>query len=130
MKDVWYFGCEREGVKGHYLFDKFRSGRSAENDSRMGFPCHLLDGTFAPVEKVPGTWRLVVVHAAHGNLLTILAGWDNTVDARPGSNAAFIAHGVHTVAEMRDLALEHFPEQWKRVAESSEQRFTIVPESA
>lgn len=114
MKDFWYFGCEREGHSGHYLFTQFARTRGVLEDSRMGFPVHLLDGTFAPVVRTPGHWRLIVIRAGYEHLI-ILAGWDNTVDKRPGSNAAFISHGVLTVDEMLARAREIFPAQHKRL---------------
>lgn len=114
MDDFWFFGCEREGAKGHYLFDKF-GHRLGDDDPRMGFPMFLLDQTFAPVEERAGSFRLVWICRSHGQRLTILAGWDNTVDQRPGSNAAFISHGQKNLAEMLDRAERFFPKQYARL---------------
>ena len=65
VNDFWYFGCERVGESGHYLFTQFARTRGVLEDSRMGFPVHLLDGTFAPVVQKPGHWRLITIRAAN-----------------------------------------------------------------
>lgn len=123
MEDFWFFGCESEDRKGHYLFTPWK--QLYKDDERMGFPLWLLDGTFQPIEEVAGNWRLITIHAREHKMLTILAGWDNTADKRPGSNAAFISHKVRTLDEMIALAKKFFPAQWKRVAEG-EQKFNLV----
>lgn len=116
MQDVWYFGCHRDS--GHYLFSMCSDACTTKNDRRMGFPTYLLDGVFAPPIKKDGLWRHIVINGASGPL-TIIAGWDNSIDDRPGSNAAFIAHGNLSLEEIKRRAAHRFPEQYKRIFESN-----------
>lgn len=126
MNDFWYFGRVSESDGGHFLYSKFTPHiRLHGDDPRMGFPMWLLDCTFAPIRQHPGNFRLITIKARNDHL-TILAGWDNTIDTRPGSNAAFISHGVLSADEMLARAKAIFPEQHKRLFENPAQAFWMV----
>lgn len=51
---------------------------------------------------------------------TVLAMWDNSIDKRPGSNAAFIAEGRLTEEAMWALAQQHFPQIVQRLVAAKE----------
>jgi hypothetical protein len=105
MRRFYYFGC-RGTQSGHYLHPSVH-GEHLDG----GFPYYLLDGTFAPIDNHDRGWKLTHLRFAH-DVLSILACHDNTIDERPGSNAAFVVIDAkpwdeeHILAEMR----ERFPD--------------------
>ena len=107
MKElVLYFGCWDQ--PGHYLHHP--GGYKLYDAARSALKCpfdNALDGTFAPpfVNEREDVTALSVVHN-----WTILGMWDRSVDNRPNSNAAFLAPGVRTEAEMWALAREQYPQ--------------------
>jgi len=121
MNDFLFFGCWEEGICGHYLANKFGERQLLE-DNRLP-----LDGTFQPIKEVVGTWRRIAIHGRNHRILTILAGWDQTVDKRPGSNAAFVSDGIQTVDEMLARAEKIFPKQHARLFKGN-QKFELVSE--
>lgn len=86
MRRFYYYGC-RGSQSGHYIH-----GTGSAHADRLdgGFPVHILDGTFAPLDTNTTAWKLTQLRFA-GHVVSILACHDNTIDKRPGSNAAFIA---------------------------------------
>ena len=110
---VYYFGCWDQ--PGHYLHEP--GGRVVYPEAVGPFVgggaygSHLpLDGTFTP-----GPYSLHIeddtaVALTHIRGWTVLAMWDRSVDTRGGCNAAFIAEGSLTGAEMWALARQHFPQ--------------------
>jgi hypothetical protein len=88
MRRVYYFGC-RNGQLGHYLYAQ--AGTLPHNSDHLdgGFPIYLLDGAFAPIDPNDHNWKLTHIRFNH-HVLSILACHDNTIDKRPGSNAAFV----------------------------------------
>jgi hypothetical protein len=114
VRRFYYFGC-RGSESGHYL----HGGSSAHLDHLDdGFPVWMLDGTFAPLDANDRTWCLTQLRHQH-HVVSILACHDNTIDKRPGSNAAFVVidetpwDAEHILAQMR----ERFPDCWERLKE-------------
>lgn len=106
---IYYFGCWDR--IGHYLCDP--SGRHVR--SAGPFTDCNLDGTFPNHVHIPGgryNERVeddTIASLAHWKGWTVLAMWDRSVDTRAACNAAFIAEGEHTHAEMWALARQHYP---------------------
>jgi hypothetical protein len=103
VRRFYYFGC-RGTEGGHYIF----GGPSRHiNNLDGGFPVYLLDGTFTPLDANDRSWRLTQLRFNH-SILSILACHDNTIDTRPGSNAAFIVideqpwDEEHILAKMKE----------------------------
>jgi hypothetical protein len=103
MRRFYYFGC-RGNKTGHYIF-----GGSSQHLDHLdgGFPVYILDGTFAPLDPNDRSWKLTHLRFNH-HIVSILACHDNTIDPRPGSNAAFVVidtqpwDAEHILAEMGD----------------------------
>lgn len=103
MRRFYYFGC-RGNETGHYIF-----GVSSNHQDHLdgGFPVFILDGTFAPLDENDRSWKLTHLRFNH-HVVSILACHDNTIDKRPGSNAAFVVVDTqpwdeqHILAEMSD----------------------------
>ena len=112
MRRVYYFGC-RGTQSGHYIHGG-GSGHMEHLDG--GFPVFILDGTFAPLDANDRNWKLTQLRFNH-HVVSILATHDNTIDKRPGSNAAFVVidegpwDEEHILAE----AKERFPDCWERL---------------
>jgi hypothetical protein len=110
----YYYGC-RGTEKGHYIHGE--NGRHYADTLDVGFPGWLLDGTFAPLDQNDCHWKLTQLNARYSHVLSILACHDNTIDSRPGSNAAFVVLDTvawdeeHILAEMRG----RFPDCWERL---------------
>lgn len=113
MRRFYYFGC-RGTEAGHFLHGDVHLATKDALDG--GFPTHLLDGTFAPINPHDRSWRLTQLRFNH-HIVSILACHDNTIDTRPGSNACFVVVDTlpwsagHILAEMRD----RFPDCWERL---------------
>lgn len=101
MGGMFYFGCWND--IGHYLHD--RHGVSVRSAGPFD-PSKNIDGIFVPMSTKEDE-RLL--NLAHTNGWTVLAMWDRSVDARPGSNAAFLVEGMLTEMGMRALAIRDFP---------------------
>jgi hypothetical protein len=120
MRRFFYFGCHGN-QSGHYLHDG--NHRVSGNKDDTGIPYWLFDGTFAPLESTDRGWKLTQLRMHGHHVLSILACHDNTIDARPGSNAAFIVIDVqpwdeeHILAEMR----VRYPDCWERLTVSRPQ---------
>lgn len=118
---VYYFGCWDR--PGHYLHEP--GGRTVPYETVGPFTGAVprgdqlpLDGTFAPGPR--SRWRgdiedETAVALTHIRGWTVLAMWDRSVDTRGACNAAFIAEGSNTMAEMWALARQHYPEIVKRL---------------
>lgn len=114
MKRFYYFGC-RGTQLGHFIHGEW-SSPGHHDHLENGFPVHLLDGTFAPIDSTDRRWRLT--HLRYGDhVVSILACHDNTIDKRGGSNAAFIV--VDSVAwnppHILDDARRRFPDCYERL---------------
>lgn len=112
MKRFYYFGC-RGTESGHYLHGDTSAHVKALDG---GFPVFLLDGTFAPLDRNDDSWRLTQLRFNH-HIVSILARHDNTIDTRPGSNAAFVVVDEQPWDQERILAemRERFPDCWDRL---------------
>lgn len=106
MVDVYFFGCW--GSVGHSLYA--RTGRSIEEAGP--FSLNNIDGKYAP-QINPQDESISSLVWVDG--WTIMGMWDRSVDKRGNSNAAFIAKGKLTQAEMWELANKHFPSITKRL---------------
>lgn len=51
-----------------------------------------------------------MVALTHWKGWSVMAMWDRSMDTRPNSNAAFVAEGLLTHAEMWAAARQHFPQ--------------------
>ena len=109
---IYYFGCWDRS--GHYLHSP--DGRSMSREAIGPFDVYGNVGLPIDCKFTPGP------HAITGGLQdesfvaltylrgwTVMAMWDNSIDGRPGSNAAFIAEGRLTEVEMWSLARQYFP---------------------
>lgn len=96
---------------GHYLYD---TGQRVIVDWANPLPFRMgtLDGGLLPTGGPEEQGKL---HLAIINDWTVLGMWDRTADSRRGSNASFIAEGVHTVEQMRVIAERDFPIQHARI---------------
>jgi len=107
---VYYFGCWNQA--GHYLHEP--SGKTIH--AAGPFTDGSLDGTFPPhIHKPGGGYREIledetIASLAYWRGWTVLAMWDRSVDKRGGCNAAFVAEGEHTHAEMWALARQNYPQ--------------------
>ena len=107
MRRFYYFGC-RGTEGGHYL----HGGKSVHDEHLDGgFPVFILDGTFAPLDQNDTSWKLTHLRYAH-HVVSILACHDNTIDRRPGSNAAFVVVDTHPWMEggILDAMAVQFPD--------------------
>jgi len=106
---VYYFGCWDQ--VGHYLHEP--SGRTVR--AAGPFTDGNLDGTFPPkIHKPGGSYNEriedeSIAVLAHWRGWTVLAMWDRSIDTRGACNAAFVANGEHTHADMWALARQHYP---------------------
>lgn len=118
MLRVYYFGC-RGSEKGHFLHgaDPNKTPRLRETLEGISFPIGLLDGTFTPIDSNDRSWRLTHLHTTGSHILSILACHDNTIDKRPGSNAAFVVVDYEPWTEKQILAeaQKRFPDCWERL---------------
>ena len=112
MRRFYYFGC-RGSQAGHYIHG---SGSQHREHLDGGFPVFILDGTFAPLDTDITDWKLTHLRFAH-HVVSILACHDNTIDRRPGSNAAFVAVDVIPWDEksILDQAAADFPDCRERL---------------
>lgn len=112
MSDVYYNGCWDE--PGHYLHDQTGHilWEGVGPFTRNGIP---LDGYFPPAtcgsngRQMPGYQDDTLASLTHVKGWTVLAMWDRSIDSRYGCNAAFLAEGQLTHAEMWALAKEAYP---------------------
>jgi hypothetical protein len=100
---IYYFGCIHEA--GHFLWEPPSHGARKEATTPWG---RNPDGTLCPKRGEGGA----LLH--HKDGWTAIAFVDYSVDTRPGSNSAFLAEGIFTFDEMKQLAAQHFPEVWQR----------------
>ena len=118
MNMCFYFGCWNQ--PGHYLHDKTGCNLRGVGPFRDMFdPATTLDTRYAPgVSALRAAGRRFDIPANQDEHetarydvdgWTVLAMWDRSVDTRGGCNAAFIAEGPHTDAEMWMLARRDFP---------------------
>jgi hypothetical protein len=106
----YFFGVYTAGKPGHFLVGPGGAWVGRNNNS-IPFNYDLLDGMIFP----PGREQLGVKYHNQINGWTILSMWDRTGDTRGGSNASFLAEGLHSQAEMEAIAADSFPEQWNRI---------------
>lgn len=108
--NMLFYGCIGTEV-GHYLLDA-QGGRPSYHQLENKGPKALkyLDGGFLALRPERG-----VIYRSLIPGWTIIALIDNSVDTRPGSNAAFLWPGEHTVEEMVTQAKEAFPEITRRL---------------
>lgn len=108
---VYYFGCGRG--HGHHWFapnpagtgTQWYSSSAIASAMRTVFPD--IDAGFSPYAKkfVEGEAKLSRVRG-----WTVLAWWDNSVDARPNSNSALVVDLDRDFDQMVALLAIHFPE--------------------
>lgn len=101
--NIYYFGCWKE--LGHYLWNKH--GYTVKNQT----PWQDIDAFLCP--NGPQIQGVVKIH--HKDGWTAMAFWDRSVDKRPGSNSVFIAEGIYTFEEMKNIAEKNFLSIWKRL---------------
>ena len=100
-----YFGCVGNNV-GHYLVTWNGSPpHKYEKNLKEAGLYDRIDGGFCPSRRVEGNAKLT-----HENGWTILAWWDNSIDARAGSHSTFLKHGVWSADHMRQWAGRLFPD--------------------
>lgn len=108
---IYYFGCW-SGV-GHYLW--LSNGRRCD-EVRATLPWNQIDSDLAPglrdrrdgyVEPSEQTEGRAALH--HKDGWSALAWWDRSVDARFGSNSAFIADETLTAGQMLEAGTKVFP---------------------
>jgi hypothetical protein len=110
---TYFFGVIRPGMLGHYLYSS--DGTKVYNEERasgLPFKFQILDGGLLPPQLPQDQARH---HLSVINDWTIITMWDRTGDHRGGSSASFVADGVYTLEEMKEIALQAFPEQWARI---------------
>lgn len=108
MIQVFFFGVKSPSEKGHFLYAE---GMLAVYGSPpLPFKFQILDGSFLQQPETQGRLHLAII-----NGWTILGMWDRTGDPRMGSNASFVAQGVHTIEEMKVIAQDAFPAIWNRI---------------
>lgn len=116
-KLLLYFGC-RNNQPGHYLW-KGRHSTRYEEFQRYNFNYRvlgMLDDTFVVKGAAQGEYSVCYLPA-----LMIIAWPDYSVDKRPGSNSALVAHGYTSVEEIMRDALVQYPDVVKR------QQVELVP---
>ena len=118
MRRFYYFGC-RGTESGHYIHASARNvdgNRPDSNHLDGGFPVHILDGTFTPLDTNDKRWRLTQLRFNH-HIISILSCHDNTIDTRPGSNASFIVidSDAWDAEAILGAAREKFPDCWNRL---------------
>ncbi len=107
---LYYFGCWDR--PGHYLHEP--SGRTV--GTAGPFTSTNLDGTFPNHIHIQGSSynrRVedeIIASLAHWKGWTVLAMWDRSVDTRGACNAAFVAKGEFSTAEMWVLAHQQYPQ--------------------
>lgn len=108
MSEMIFFGCVKEA--GHYLHTKdgWRINYAARK--MVPFTEAVLDSGL--LSGVPMTEGLATISVIRG--WTVVSFWDNSVDKRPNSNAAFIYHKSMTFEEMIEISREQLPWFWAR----------------
>jgi len=101
---IFYFGCLR-GI-GHYLYENGQTRRVEVQPWK-----HLIDSTLCPPDQQETQGR-ALLHKKDG--WTALAFWDRTVDTRFKSNSCFLAQGDYTFEELLAMAVQAYPEIFKR----------------
>jgi hypothetical protein len=107
--EIYYFGC-KEGL-GHYLHSP-RASQAARPPADLPYTIKQLDAGLLPDNNWPQTEGAGALVQARG--WTVLTFWDRTVDKRANSNSAFVARGLHSLAEMKVLAEAAFPAIYSR----------------
>lgn len=113
MRRFYYFGC-RGTQGGHSLHGDNRSAHDEHLDG--GFPVFLLDGTFTPIDTKDRSWKLTHLRFNY-HVVSILSCHDNTIDKRPGCNAAFVVvdENPWDAFEILKDARGRFPDCWERL---------------
>lgn len=99
--DLFFFGCT-EGL-GHRCWCP-KNGSFWYHDRPDPFGSNL-DSGYAPKDS-PVNFRC---HLVQKDGWTLIAFWDNTIDKRGKSNAAFVAKGLFTFDEILEKAETAFP---------------------
>lgn len=112
MRRHYYYGC-RGTESGHYLHGDNKTAHAKELDG--GFPVAMLDGTFAPLDRNDVRWKITQLR--NGHVVSILVRHDNTIDTRPGSNAAFVVVDACAwdPASILEDARHRFTDCWERL---------------
>lgn len=99
---ILFYGCHRE--IGHYLYDH-RGIRIYDNPD-CPWDRYSIDGKLAPqVRPVPRD--RFATH--HKDGWTAISWWDNTIDARPGSNSTVLIDRTLEPQEALDVARAQLP---------------------
>ncbi len=122
INDFFYFGCVHIQA-GEQLYNTFNKQIWTERDPSLpkDFPVAIgvLDQGLLGLRDAPKTIGKTVL--CHIGDWTIISYWDNSVDKRPGSNAAFIARGIHSFTDM----LQHFKIQFPDIYEKLPFQLTL-----
>lgn len=112
VKKVYFFGVISPNKLGHFIYPADGHYISPQERRSLPFSEGILDAGLLPrnVPERQGDLYLSVI-----NGWTILGMWDRTGDKRGQSNASFLAEGVHTIEEMKEIAAKEFPEIWDRI---------------
>lgn len=108
MSEMIFFGCGKE--VGHYLYTKGGWRMNYDARKKLPFAEMILDSGL--LKDVPMTEGLATISVIRG--WTVVSFWDNSVDKRPNSNAAFIYPKSMTFEEMIEISREQLPWFWKR----------------
>jgi hypothetical protein len=97
----YFFGCYKD--IGHYLR---KPGGMTEWDIDTATPWGTsLDSKLCPKDENDRSWVLTQKDG-----WSTISAWDNTIDKRGKSNANFVAEGLYSLEEMKELAKANFPE--------------------
>lgn len=111
---TYYFGCNRES--GHYFYGPGMESMGARApEVLLPFRWAILDGGLQSQRRGEQHNEYAPPLLSHIGGWTVLAMWDNSVDRRPASCAAFVMEGTHTQAEVVDQARLDFPDIVKRL---------------
>lgn len=108
MSEMIFFGCVK--AVGHFLYTKEGYMMSREAVKKLPFEEAILDAGL--LKGVPMTEGLATISVIRG--WTVVSFWDNSVDKRGKSNAAFIYPKSMTFEEMIEISREQLPWFWKR----------------
>lgn len=108
---IYYFGALMKGDH-RCLFAPSKIEIISAPQTLFPFPWEMLYGDFCHTRKREvGEITLVQVHG-----WTIISFWDNTISPTFSPDvSSFLAPGFYSTTEMRELALEYFPEVYQRV---------------
>ena len=108
MSEMIFFGCVKQ--VGHHLYTKDGYMMSYMDRKKIPFTEGILDTGL--LEGVPMTEGLATISIIRG--WTVVSFWDNSVDKRGKSNAAFIYPKSMTFEEMIEISREQLPWFWAR----------------